>query len=54
MKTQRSSLFADWQDGYRQVVQYEKIWQKRGLWDITIDTVRQLQQIKREYSHLDS
>src|SRR3989440_10322984 len=33
--------------------QHEKIRQKPGSWDIAIDTARQLQQIKQEYSRLD-
>jgi len=33
--------------------QHEKIRQKPGSWDIAIDTARQLQQIKKEYSRLD-
>lgn len=38
-------------DGLRD--QHEKIRQKPGSWDIAIDTARQLQQIKKEYSRLD-
>ena len=38
-------------DGLRD--QHEKIRQKAGSWDIAIDTARQLQQIKKEYSRLD-
>lgn len=33
--------------------EHEKIRQKRGSWDIAIDTARQLQAIKQEYPHLD-
>jgi len=33
--------------------QHEKIRQKPGSWDIAVDTARQLQQIKKEYSRLD-
>jgi MoaA/NifB/PqqE/SkfB family radical SAM enzyme len=38
-------------DGLKQ--QHDKIRQKPGSWDIVIDTARQLQDMKKEYPHLD-
>ncbi len=38
-------------DGLKE--QHEKIRQKPGSWDIAVDTARQLQAIKKEYSRLD-